>query len=247
MRYLSASFALVLVLALGAISSAQAQDKREANMIRSMGLSPTAQVTYLDETGNPLDFENLFKLVVGGRSVSVSKDTKADSAVVSVDPLGRAAEPLKLGLKVSAGEALPRLRLKSSQGSYVTNETLKGRYTLINFLYSECGPCIAEIPVLNAFAAAHPEFATIAVTFDTAQEAKRFSSKRKLDWPLLAEAQDFIDAIGVTVYPMMALVGPDGRIIGLSTSSQIAGAMKPLTGDDLLAWVNGLKSGKPAK
>ena len=230
----------MLALAFSFVTSAMAQDKREENLIKSLELSPTARVTYLDDAGKPLDFDSFFKLVLAGRTVSVTKDKKADTAVVSVEVLGRAEEPQRLSVKVSVGDPLPVFRLKDSNGSLVTNETIEGRYTLVNFLYSECGPCIAEIPSLNAFSASHPEFGAIAVTFDSAQEAKSFSSKRKFNWRLLPDAQDFIDAVGVTVYPTMALVGPDGRIIGLSTSSQIAGPNKPITTENLLAWVSGL-------
>ena len=232
--------AVVLVLAISFGSSAMAQDKREANMIKSLELSPTAHVTYLDEAGKPLDFDSFFKLVLAGRSVSVRKDKKADTAVVSVEAPGRANEPERLGVKVSVGDPLPAFRLKDGNGSLVTNDTIKGRHTLVNFVYSECGPCIAEIPSLNAFSALHPEFGTIAVTFDSAQDAKSFSLKRKFNWPLLADAHGFIDAVGITVYPAMVLVGPDGRIVGLATSSQIAGPRKPLTTANLLAWVSGL-------
>ena len=190
--------AVVLVLAISFGTSAMAQDKREANMIKSLELSPTAHVTYLDEAGKPLDFDSFFKLVLAGRSVSVRKDKKADTAVVSVEAPGRANEPERLGVKVSVGDPLP------------------------------------------AFSALHPEFGTIAVTFDSAQDAKSFSLKRKFNWPLLADAQGFIDAVGITVYPTMVLVGPDGRIVGLAISSQIAGPRKPLTTENLLAWVSGL-------
>lgn len=241
MRHFLVRATLALAIGFSFATSALAQDKREANLIKSLELSPTAHVTYLDDSGKQLDFDSFFKLVLAGRSVSVSKDKKADTAVVSVETLGRAEEPQRLSVKVSVGDSLPPFRLKDGNGSIVTNETIKGRHTLVNFLYSECGPCIAEIPSLNAFSASHPEFGAIAVTFDSSREAKLFSSKRKFKWRLLPDAQAFIDAVGVTVYPTMALVAPDGRILGLATSSQIAGPKKPLTTDKLLAWVSGLR------
>lgn len=247
MRHFLVLAALVLTLALSFTSSAIAQDKREVNLIKSLELSPTAHVTYLDDAGKALAFDRFFKLVLAGRTVSVTKDKKADTAIVSVDALGRADEPEKLSVKVSVGDPLPVLQLEDGNGSLVTNQTIKGRPTLINFVYSECGPCIAEIPSLNAFSASHPEFGAIAVTFDSAKDAKSFSLKRKFNWPLLADAQGFIDAVGVTVYPTMVLVGSDGHIIGLATSSQIAGPKKTLTTENLLAWVSGQMDGTALK
>ena len=54
----------------------------------------------------------------------------------------------------------------------------------------------------------------MAVTFDSAAEAKTFVADRGLTWPVVAHARGFIDAAKVRGFPTYMLVASDGRILG---------------------------------
>ena len=75
--------------------------------------------------------------------------------------------------------------------------------------------CIEAIPELNAFQREHTDVAVLAVTFDDAEESARFARDRGFAWDIVPDARDFIDALGVSVYPTMMLVDPRGRLVAV--------------------------------
>lgn len=83
------------------------------------------------------------------------------------------------------------------------------------------------------------------MTFDDLATAKGFAKQRGLQWPILAEAQPLIDAVGVTGYPTFALVGPDGRVRAMTHSAAIPPKGAKLDVGSLSNWVarNRKKSG----
>jgi peroxiredoxin len=108
----------------------------------------------------------------------------------------------------------------------------RGKYVLLDFWTTWCGPCIGEIPYLKE---AHErfkdrrDFAIISLSLDKSiNEPREFLKKNELpwvqgylgDWSKTKVAEQY----GVQGIPALFLVGPDGKIIesGLEGSSMIA-------------------------
>ncbi|MEB0032700.1 TlpA disulfide reductase family protein [Undibacterium sp. RTI2.1] len=53
---------------------------------------------------------------------------------------------------INAGDTFPPSTLKTLDEKTLDNRELTGRYTLVNFFFADCAPCIQELPLLNAFA-----------------------------------------------------------------------------------------------
>lgn len=224
------------VLAAALSSTASARSAAETSFRQDLALEAMKTVEYFDDAGKRMDFEAFLKLVSSGRSFNIAHPTAA-SAAISI--AGKDAAPARPpSYKLAPGAAFPRFKLRSNRGAMVDNRALSGKVTLVNFLFATCAPCIAELPVLNAFAKAHPEIQSLGVTFDSTAEARQFAVQRHFEWPLLADGQALVEAVGVTTYPAFALVGPDGRILALSTSHEIAGASKKLGVENLAAWTS---------
>jgi hypothetical protein len=71
------------------------------------------------------------------------------------------------------------------------------------------------VPQLNALAKAHPDMGFFALTFDSVGDAKAFVEKRKLEWPVLAEADTYIKTLKVRSYPLLLMVGPDAKVVAM--------------------------------
>jgi len=178
---------------------------------------------YQDQDGKPISAEEFDKQVKAGQPFYVAKKPRKDGPAVvtfhltTKDKL-RAMEPPPP--KVKKGDRFPEFRLARLDGTLVDNKSLEGRYTLVSFYFEDCAPCVKKIPELNAFAQSRNDVNILAVTFDTADQAKRFVAERKFNWPVVADARKLISAAGVRVYPSMALIDPQGRLVEITVGEK---------------------------
>jgi thiol-disulfide isomerase/thioredoxin len=105
-------------------------------------------------------------------------------------------------------------------------------YSLINFYFAQCGPCIKEVPDLNALAKSRGDMNFIGVTFDTADETRQFAADTKFNWTLLPASIKLINELGVRAYPTFALVDPKGALVAISVHDAIIEKDKSIA-----AWV----------
>lgn len=109
------------------------------------------------------------------------------------------------------GKPLPQVALKSLHGDTLTLDRYKGKPLLINLWFTNCGPCLAEIPDLNKLKSLFPGVHFIAVTFDKQEKVEKFLKKRKFDFDHFVEANDFCFRF-TTSFPLNIVVDKEGVI-----------------------------------
>lgn len=132
--------------------------------------------------------------------------------------------------KVNVGQSAPEVAFPDPQGKTISlKEVSKGRYVLVDFWASWCGPCRRANPELvetynkykaQKFKKAPNGFTVFSVSLDGRKEAwVQAIAADKLEWEYHVSdlknwdskaAEDY----GVQAIPQAFLVGPDGKIIG---------------------------------
>lgn len=152
---------------------------------------------------------------------------------------GQTDEPLDLGtLKpvpkpvLKTGEAVPQFDVETLDGKRLKLADLHGKFVLLDFWATWCGPCIAEIPEMKSVFDRHrndARFAMVSLSLDADQEAPRqFLAGKGLGWHqgwLGEKANGGIQqAYGVESIPAAFLIGPDGKLVAKGLRGREIGA-----------------------
>jgi len=148
--------------------------------------------------------------------------------VVPDSPGGRSGEPFDLGaLEMTArnglkvGKAAPDFAVKTLDGKPLKLSDFKGKYLLLDFWATWCGPCVAETPYLKATWETFKKdqrFAMAGLSLDPEVDAPRnYAAKNGIGWTqgFLGEwsKSDVPERFGVQGIPAIFLIGPDGKIV----------------------------------
>jgi peroxiredoxin len=139
---------------------------------------------------------------------------------------------------VKNNELAPDFTAMTLAGQTIRLSDYRGKYVLLDFWATWCGPCIAELPIIKSVFDSYgknPRFALIGMSLDTdSAAAAKFVQAQHMEWTevLLGDmaTNSVTKAYGVTGIPKIFLIGPDGRLIarelrGPDLDKSVAGAL----------------------
>ncbi|MBC8035341.1 MAG: AhpC/TSA family protein [Chitinophagaceae bacterium] len=118
------------------------------------------------------------------------------------------------------GKPAPDLSMPSVSGESITVSSFKGKYVLLDFWASWCGPCREENPnVVKAYQKYKGKnFTVLGVSLDKSREAWiKAIQDDKLDWPQMSDLQYWnskaVDTYKFEGIPFNVLIDPQGIVI----------------------------------
>ncbi|MGX5819540.1 redoxin domain-containing protein [Chitinophaga lutea] len=155
---------------------------------------------------NPDEAEPLFN--------SLSKDVKKS-------PSGKQfAARLDLAKKLTPGQPALEFSQNDAEGKPVSLASFRGKYVLVDFWASWCGPCRAENPnVVNAYNKYKDKgFTILGVSFDENKEKwLEAVAKDELAWTQVSDLKGWANEAGklygIRAIPQNLLIDPQGKIV----------------------------------
>lgn len=139
------------------------------------------------------------------------------------------------------GTHFPIELFKDEQGNDFSMKHLKGKPSIVNFWFTNCPPCIEEIPDLIKL---KKEYGTtvnfIAITFESKKNVNKFLAKRPFfDFIHITDSQKSINKLKIESYPLTFLLNAEGEIVN------IYGALKFSLSENLKQLLNLLLEPNP--
>lgn len=150
-------------------------------------------------------------------------------------PAPAAAEPVKVEAPAVAAKTadFPVLKLPAVDGSTYELATHRGRWVVVNFWATWCGPCLKEMPELSELDQRRDDIDVVGLAYDDIEvtDMQAFLKEHPVTYPIVIvdtfdPPADFATPRGL---PMTYLIAPDGKVakqfLGPVTAKEIEAAV----------------------
>lgn len=100
-----------------------------------------------------------------------------------------------------------------NEGKKISENQLVGKPTILNFWFTRCTPCIAELPYFNKLKTKFGnKLNYVAITFDSKTKVDKFLKKTDFDFLHITDSRKQINDLEINAYPMTYILNNEGKI-----------------------------------
>ncbi|WP_109126363.1 TlpA disulfide reductase family protein [Dyella sp. C11] len=240
MTFRLTAFLLVAAFCVAHTGLASTASVDDAALRKKWEVDESTRLYFRRADGSSLSEPDFLRAVNQGQGYSVDQPAYNGKLVfVMGQPVAWGLVPLPDGhaSKLEKGALVPPFELTTVDGRPVSNAMFKGKVTLIDFFSYGCGPCLDEIPALNAYKAAHPDVQTLAVAPDNDIYIRDLVKHERFAWPTAANAAPFFRDLGLWGTPTLALIDEQGRLLATRLGPIKAPGSQSVTEGSIDQWV----------
>lgn len=143
-----------------------------------------------------------------------------DKSLVGTPAYEEAERQIAKHRALTEGAAAPEFSLPSDKGGRVALKSLRGKYVLLDFWASWCGPCRSEIPRLKKlWEVYHAKgLEIVSITIDNKEaDWRRALAEEQMPWTQLnAHGSPVARQYNVQGIPHLVLIDPEGKIVAIN-------------------------------
>ena len=139
-------------------------------------------------------------------------------------------------IELQIGKAIADCPFTDFEGRQRNVSEFRGKYLLLEFWATWCGPCVAEIPFLKAAYDRFRDrnFAILGIDNDEDPvSARKLVAERGVAWPQ-ATLESTKSRLTVYAFPTTVLLDPTGKIISMGANQELRGKSLEITLEKLL-------------
>lgn len=168
--------------------------------------------------GKVLSKDDIKQIMDSGKKFSMFQTEKGDSTVYHLRYLSDEENAKTKTLRTNVieglkGKPIKPFSLKTLNDKLISDSSIKGKVTVLNFWFTGCKPCIREMPELNELVEKYGESVNfLAPTFDSAERVEAFMKKREFKYVSLPNSKSLNESLGINVYPTHLIVDKKGIV-----------------------------------